>query len=314
MKAAVLREYGVPRLEEFDDPSAKDGVEIVEMLAASLTTLDVRVATGQHPMSPRQLPVVCGVEGVGLTADGRRVYVGAPVPPYGTMAERVPADRSRLIDVPDGLDDAVASALGNAGWAAWLPLSWRAELTPGERVLILGATGVVGRLAVQAARLLGAGRIVAAGRDPDALAEAPGLGADATVRVDSDGDLAAAFHDAAGGPIDVVLDYVGGRPLVAALGAAATGVRIVQVGDAADPQLTMPAPLLRAKGVVLLGFVPRLAGPEALAASYAELAEHVLAGRLRVEVERFPLTEVTAVWHRRSRRRVVLVPPGAALD
>ena len=192
--------------------------------------------------------------------------------------------------------------------------SWRAELTPGERVLILGATGVVGRLAVQAARLLGAGRIVAAGRDPDALAEAPGLGADATVRVDSDGDLAAAFHDAAGGPIDVVLDYVGGRPLVAALGAAATGVRIVQVGDAADPQLTMPAPLLRAKGVVLLGFVPRLAGPEALAASYAELAEHVLAGRLRVEVERFPLTEVAAVWHRRSRRRVVLVPPGAALD
>ena len=312
MKAAVLREYGVPRFEEFDDPPATEGVEIVEMLAASLTTLDVRVAAGEHPMSPSRLPVVCGVEGVGRTGDGRRVYVGAPVAPYGTMAERVPADRSRLIDVPEGLDDAVAAAPGNAGWAAWLPLAWRAALVPGERVLILGATGVVGRLAVQAARLQGAGRVVAAGRDEAALAESVELGADATVRVDAGGDLAAAFEEAAGGPIDIVLDYVGGAPLVAALRAGVTGVRIVQVGDAADPRLSVPAALLRAKGVSLLGFVPRLAGPEAMAASYAELAAHVLAGRLRVEVERFPLAEVATVWHRRSRRRAVLIPPGVA--
>lgn len=311
MKAAVLREYGVPRFEEFDEPSPAEGAEMVELLAASLTTLDVRAAAGGHPMSPRQLPVVCGVEGVGRTADGRRVYVGAPVPPYGTMAQHVPADPSRLFDVPEGLDDAVAAALGNAGWAAWLPLSWRAGLIPGERVLILGATGVVGRLAVQAARLQGAGMVVAAGRDPAALAETTDLGADATVQLDSGDDLTAAFTRAAGGPVDIVLDYVGGQPLAAALGASATGVRMVQVGDAADPQLRVPAALLRAKGVSLFGFVPRLAGPQAMADSYAQLAAHVLAGRLRVEVERHPLAEVAAVWGRRSRRRIVLVPPEA---
>lgn len=311
MKAAVLREYGVPRFEEFDDPPVAGDAEVVEMLAASLTTLDVRVAAGDHPLSPRQLPVVCGVEGVGRTADGRRVYVGAPVGPYGTLAERVPADRSRLIDVPEGLDDAVAAALGNAGWAAWLPLSWRAPLAGGERVLVLGATGVVGRLAVQAARLRGAGRVVAVGRDPAALAEVAELGADATVRLDAGGDLAAAFERAAGGPVDVVLDYVGGEGLVAAVRAGATGVRVVQIGDAAGPRLSLPAPLVRAKGVSLLGFVPRLAGPKLMAAAYAELAALVLAGRLRVEVTRFPLAEVARLWGHRSRRRIVLIPPAA---
>src|SRR5690606_13303810 len=115
----------------------------------------------------------------------------------------------------------------------------------------------------------------------------------------------------AGGPVDVVLDYTGGEALVAAVRAGATGVRIVQVGDAAGPRLTLPAPLLRSKGVSLLGFVPRLAGPGALAASYAELAGHVLAGRLRVEVDRFPLAEVGQLWGHRSRRRIVLVPGSA---
>jgi NADPH2:quinone reductase len=197
--------------------------------------------------------------------------------------------------------------LGNAGWAAWLPLSWRAALRPGERVLILGATGVVGRLAVQAATLLGAGHVTAAGRDPQALEEVRALGADATVRLDAEADLTAAFQRA-GGPADVIVDYTWGGPAEAALRAGATGVRLVQVGDRAGGEITLPAQLMRSKGVSVHGFMPIHADPGLVAAAYRDMAGHVLAGRLRVEVERCPLSDVETAWRRPTRRKLVLLP------
>ncbi|MEO5874994.1 MAG: zinc-binding dehydrogenase, partial [Streptosporangiaceae bacterium] len=228
----------------------------MQVLAATVNAVDKAIASGEHYLSPRELPAVCGIEGVGLLGDGRRVYFGMPVGPHGSMAERTLIDPRRSMPVPDGLDDAVAATLGNAGWAAWLPLSWRAAMRPGEKVLILGATGVVGRLAVQAAALLGAGRVVAAGRDPGALSEVGELGADATVNLAAESDLTEAFLEHMGGPVDVIVDYTWGAPAAAALRAGATGVRLVQVGDRAGQQLTVPAQLMRSLGASIHGFMP----------------------------------------------------------
>jgi NADPH2:quinone reductase len=301
MKAAVLRAHGTPEFADFPEPepAAGSGHEVVQVLAATVNSLDRALASGTHLLSPRQLPAVCGVEGVGLLPGGRRVHFTWPVAPYGSMGERALVDPARTIDVPAGLDDAVASALGHAGWAAWLPLSWRAALEPGERVLILGATGNVGRLAVQAARLLGAGRVVAVGRDAPALAACAALGADEVLHLD---------QVAEAGPADVIVDYLWGAPVRAALQAAAVGVRVVQIGDRADGMLSLPSGLLRGKGASVLGFQAGLAGPDRLAAVYAQLADHVLAGRLTIEAESHPLSEVADRWTRSSRRIPVLHP------
>jgi len=302
VKAAVLRSYGTPEFGEFDEPDAapRDGYgEVVEVLAATVNSVDRALASGAHRLSPTLLPAVCGVEGVGRRTDGRRVHFSWPAAPYGSLAERTLVDPDRLIEVPDGLDDAVAAALGNAGWAAWLPLSWRAGLRPGERVLILGATGVVGRLATQSAKLLGAGQVVAAGRDTRALAEAVALGADAAVHID---DLSEA------GPADVIIDYTWGAPARAALQAAAPGVRLVQIGDRADRRIALSGALLRGKGATIMGFQQNHADRQTVVDAYRQMAEHAMAGRLRLDVERRALSEVAQLWGRGARRELVLIP------
>ena len=209
MHAAVLTEYGTPRYGEFSDPEG----DVAQVLAAGLNGVDLLIATGTHYFSPTELPAVAGIDGVGRTADGRRVYFSRPPAPYGSMAERVLLPPA-VLPVPDGVSDPVAAALGNAGLAAWMPLANSGRLAAGETVLVLGATGVVGRLAVQAARLLGAGTVIAAGRDADRLAELSTLGADRTIALGSD-DLAGDLKQAGG--VDVIVDYLWGEPATTAL-------------------------------------------------------------------------------------------------
>jgi NADPH2:quinone reductase len=302
MHAAILTEYGVPRYGEFPDPEG----DVVDLLAAGLNGVDVLIAAGTHYFSPKELPVVCGVDGVGRTTDGRRVYFSRPSAPYGSMAERVPLP-SVVLPVPDGVSDAVAAALGNAGLAAWMPLANSGRLAAGETVLVLGATGVVGRLAVQAARLLGAGTVIAAGRDADRLAELGALGADHVVALGTD-DLAAAVR-AAGG-VDVIVDYVWGQPAATALTAGKPGVRLVHVGDRAGPEAPVPGALLRSLGATITGFLPVWSGPAAVAAAYRRLCEAAAAGRLDVPTETVPLAEVAQAWARypSTRHKLVLVP------
>ena len=165
MNAAVLNTIGKPpRFEPFPDPVAGDSEVIVHVRAAALKPVDKQLASGSHYASPRELPVVCGADGVGQLDDGTRVFFGGPRRPNGAMAERTVVRRAQCFPVPDGLDDETAAAIPNPGVSAWLSLTHRARLTPGETVLILGATGVTGKLAVQIAKILGAGRVVAAGR------------------------------------------------------------------------------------------------------------------------------------------------------
>ena len=176
------------------------------------------------------------------------------------MAERTVIPVGQAFPVPDSIDDVTAAALMNPGISAWTSLADRAQLQPGQRVLVLGATGVTGRMAVQVARLLGAGTIIAAGRSPDGLARAAQLGADQTIRLD--GDIGEVLATAVGPDgVDAVIDYLWGPPVEALLTAltnrrgpsGARPLRLVQVGDMAGGTITIPSAILRLNNLVILG-------------------------------------------------------------
>ena len=310
MRAAVLREYGVPSPGEFEEPAAADGQAVVEVLAAGLNPVDVAICAGRFYAGKPPLPSVAGREGVG-TLDGGRVYFDAPITPFGSMAERALIDPASTYAVPDGLDEGVAVALGISGLAAWLALTWRAELQPGEHVLVLGASGVLGQIAVQAAKLLGAARVVAAARSAEGLERCLALGADAAVRLGEPDDLPAALREAAEDRIDVVLDPVYGEPFVAAVNAASFGARLVQIGAGAGAEATIPSAPIRGKMLVLMGHTNFAAPPEVKREAYGKLAEAAARGEIVVDVDRIPLDRVAEAWDRLaagSHRKIVLVP------
>jgi len=299
MRAAILHEHGsTPRFGEFDEPAAGPGRVVVDVEAAALHHLDLHKATGTFYTGPPPLPSVVGTDGVGRLADGRRVYFDVIVQPFGSMAERALADADALFDVPDDLDAAVAAALSNTALGAWLALSWRSDLEPGETVLVLGATGAVGGVAVQAAKLLGAGRVVAAARGSERLTGLLDRGADAIVALDSAGDLTAALREAAGGPIDVTIDTLWGEPAVAAMHAAGRGSRHLQVGQIADLDITLPAPTLRSVSLDVRGFSVAHPPVDVKRDAHRRLVEHARRGDIVLDVERIPLGDVGSAWER----------------
>jgi NADPH2:quinone reductase len=264
MKAAVLHTLGkVPRFEEFAEPTPGKDEAVIRVRAASLKAVDRQMAGGSHYASPREFPIVCGTDGVGDLEDGTRVFFGGPRRPYGAMAERTVAPRAFCFPVPAGIDDETAAALPNPGVSAWLSLTHRAKLAAGETVLILGATGVTGQLAVQIAKLLGAKRVIGAGRDARMLGRLTELGADATIQLEQDWNvLKEAFARQAGEQgFDVIIDYVWGRPTEALLAAitksefaaATKEARLVQVGESAGATITLPAAVLRSTALTILG-------------------------------------------------------------
>jgi NADPH:quinone reductase-like Zn-dependent oxidoreductase len=188
-----------PQFEQFPEPIANENEAIVHIRAAALKPVDRQMASGSHYAAFRELPVVCGMDGVGCLDDGRRVFFAGPRPPFGSMAQRTVVSPSRCFPIPDNVDDDIAAAVVNPGLSAWGALAWRAQLTAGETVLILGATGVTGKLAIQTAKLLGAGRVVAAGRNDQVLNKLHDLGADTIIRLDKRGqDLTEALSREAG--------------------------------------------------------------------------------------------------------------------
>lgn len=321
MKAAVVRTLGEPpRYEEFEDPVAGEGEALVRVSAAAITNIARARAAGTHYSRHEVLPAVPGIDGVGRTEDGTRVYLAAPRAPFGTMAEYAPALRARLAPVPDALDDITAAALPNPGVSAWLALSHRARLREGETVLVLGATGVTGRLAVQSAKLQGAGRVVAAGRDPASLARLAELGADATVRIDDPTtDLADALAEATGDAgVDVVIDYLWGAPTEAFVRSVIRGdlspadgaVRLVQVGEMAGAEIRLPAAALRSSGLEIIGLgTGTLPDPKVLGTAFERVIAAASSGDLSIDTEAVPLSDVTEAWDRNGRgTRLVLVP------
>lgn len=304
MKAAVLDSLGsLPRYGDFDDAVAEPGETLVHVTAAAIKPLDRAIAAGTHYGSPKALPVVCGMDGTGTTADGTRVYFWTVRRPFGAMAERAPA--AWTVPLPDDLDAAVAAAVVNPALAAWLPLQWRGRMQPGDTVMVLGATGAAGRMAVKVARLLGAGRVIAAGRRQDVLAS---LDADATVDLAlPEVELAAAFAAEVRDGIGVVVDYVWGRPVEllvstlvkADLGEAASqaNVRLVSVGEMAGRSITLPSAALRGSRLEIVGSGTANFPPvTALQAMIDDILRRAEVGELTMPVERIPLTEVTSAW------------------
>lgn len=307
MRAAILHSVGAePEVGEFDDPVPGDGHVVLDVALAGVNPIDIRLASGQ--LGQPRVPSVVGLESVGTLDDGSRVYCGASVPPFGSWAQRTLIDAARAFPVPDAVDDELALALGISGVAAWLPLEHQAKLRPDESVLVLGATGTVGRIAVQVANLLGAGRVVAAARDAAALAEVEQLGADATV-VLGRGDDADALRQAAGGGFDVVIDPLYGPPFEAALGATRLGARLVTVGESAGPQAVVPFRALQGRTHIAHGN-GHLAF-ELVRDAYAKLSELAAAGRITVAIERFSLDDAAEAWRAQARsphRKLVVEP------
>jgi NADPH2:quinone reductase len=310
LRAAVLHEHGAtPQVDEFDEPREQSGCVLVDVSAAGLHHLDLHKASGGFYTGPPPIPSVVGTDGVGRLPDGTRVYFDESVPPYGSMAERTLVPREALLPVADGVDDEVAAALGNTGLGAWLAVAWRSGLQPGETVLVLGATGAVGSIAVQAARLLGAGRVVAADRPDERLQR---LGADAVVEIDDREDLTERIQEAAQGEVDVTIDMLWGKPALAAMQAAARFARHVEVGNMAAPEITLPAPLIRSVSLDVRGFSVAHPPLELKRDAYLRLTQHAADGDIAVDVHRRPLDDVAEAWDRQRQAaggpKTVLVP------
>ncbi|HET9742205.1 MAG TPA: zinc-binding alcohol dehydrogenase family protein [Terriglobales bacterium] len=305
MFAAVLRHLGEsPRCEPFPDPVAAESEVLVHVHAASLKPVDKMLASGSHYATPKT-PSVCGTDGVGHLSSGQRVFFGGCRPPYGAMAERTVVPAAFTFPIPAGVSDELAAALPNPGISAFLALKSRGKLEPGESVLVLGATGIAGRLAVTIAKLLGAARVVAAGRNRQVLDMLRKQGADATIQLDlSPEELREAFvREAGGSGFQVVLDYVWGKPAEAFFSAATrhefglirSETRFVQVGESAGATISLSAAVLRSAPVTIMG-TAGVPSREVLVAAFDWVMAHAAEGQLQVETKSVRLTEIETAW------------------
>lgn len=262
-----------PEVVELPDA---DGVRIE---AVALNPVDIAVGSGVFYGGHPELPYVPGCEAVGRTEDGTLVYLfgeGRGISQAGFLAERVAVPESLSLPLPEGTDPAVAAALGIAGVAAWVPVAWKARVGPGDRVLVLGGTGAVGRIAAQAATLLGAAKVVAVGRKEL-------------------GRIAEEFGDDG---FTVCIDPVWGEPLAHALAHAARHARIVHIGQSAGPEAPLRSADLRGKELTIMGHSNFAMTKEEHDRAYLELLGHVTAGRIALDVERFPLDRAAEAWER----------------
>lgn len=326
MKAAVIDRLGeVPQCREVPEPAPAAGQEVVRVRAAAIKNIERMLAAGTHYGSSRMaLPGLVGLDAVVELADGRRAYAGA-TPPGGAMGERMLVDPAKMVLVPGGVDDASAAALPNAGVSAWFSLESAGRLQEGQSVLILGATGVTGALAVQLAKhRFAAGHVVAVGRDHDRLTALTQLGADETISVAGGTDrLGAAIARTHGEhPFDVVLDYLWGDPAEQTLRALGGGdlaadyhqTRFVQLGETAGSEIRLPASVLRSAGVQLLGqgggSVPTEAFARIATEILPELFDMLAHETLRIDTTARHLDDVARAWSEGvpSGTRTVLIP------
>jgi NADPH:quinone reductase-like Zn-dependent oxidoreductase len=313
MKAAVVNSFGAPpSFQEFREPEAGDGEAVVTVHAAALSPIVKGLAAGTHYASSGSAGFVPGVDGVGVDGAGRRVYFLFPKAPFGSMAERSLVARPMMVPVPDGLASERAAALATAGLASWIALSRRARLQVGETVLVLGATGASGSMALQTARHLGARKVIAVGRDGTKLGR---LDADVTVALDDDADRALRAQFDQG--VDVVLDFVWGDPAVRVLRAATRGrgsrsgeprLRYVQLGTVAGDEIAIRGDMLRSTGLELLGSGIGSVAVAELVAGAGELLAAAPAAGFHAPFTSLPLSAVATAWSGAPDVRYVLTP------
>lgn len=313
MQAAVVNTLGQPpQYQQFADPEPQDGEALVKVRAAGLHPIVKARASGTHYSSDNVVPMIPGVDGVGTLEDGSRVYFGAARSPFGSMAERTVIRKGMNVPLPDNIDDAQAAAIANPGMSAWVSLSERGKLAAGETVLIMGATGVAGQLAIQVARQLGAKRVIGVGRNVDALAAS---NVDAVIALGQPEDaLRDAFAAEAATGIDVIIDYLWGRPTELLLEGLSKGfrpsathpTRLVEVGESAGSTINLPGSTLRSIDLKILGSGFGSASMAVIFAAIPKLFALAAAGSLKIDIERVPLAEVEAAWNRQDKgRRIV---------
>jgi NADPH:quinone reductase len=323
MRAAVLRRHGEPpQFGSHPVPGRGPGQALIRVTAAPVNPLDLLCASGTSYFGAPALPYVPGTQGVGTVAEGDTAPAGQRVwfscaagmaPGDGSLAEFCVVPETAMLPLPDGVSDDLAAALGLSAVAAWMALSWRGQLRPGEHVLVLGASGNVGQIAVQAARLLGAGRVVAACRDPYGRARARELGADAVADVtgeDTD-TVADRLAQAAGDRVDLVLDPVWGVPAEAALRVLAPNGRLVNLGSSAGARAGFSSATLRSRVLSVLGYTNNALTDEQKTAALAEILAHAADGRITADRETLPLDRAAEGWShcgQAPHRRAVMTP------
>src|SRR5580693_6028955 len=286
MKAAIVREAGkAPVYGDFREPVPGNGEVRVHVTAAALSNVVRSRAAGTHYSSSVDLPFVVGIDGVGRLDDGSRVYFVLPKPPLGSMSERTAVRSGQCVALPDGLDDVTAAAIANPGMSAWAAMKERAKLAAGETVLVNGATGTAGRLAVQIAKYMGAKKVIATGRNIEVLKSLASLGADMAIPLVENGDaMEEAFQEQFAEGIDVVVDYLWGqsaeRLIIAGAkaGREAVPIRFVQVGSASARDITLPSAALRSSAIELMGSGIGSVPVERLLKSIDELMQATLPG------------------------------------
>lgn len=309
MRAAVVRVLGQPpEFGEFPDPEAGSNEVLVSMTASAVNPLTLSRAGGSHYSARTPTPFVAGVDGVGRTSDGTRVYVPATRPPFGTLAERVPSAAAQLVPLPEGLSDTRAAAIAVPGLSCWNPLVHRAPIRPGESVLVLGATGAAGHMAIQIAKHLGARAVVALGRNPEKLATLRAIGADRVISLDQPPETIRSEVRSAARELSVgvVLDYLwgpGAEAVIAGVGGpdgprGPDPVRYVQIGSIAGPTISLDSVILRSSGLEILGSGIGSSTRETLLESLRAVFAAAASAGFRLDTEVRPISEVAAAWGR----------------
>jgi NADPH:quinone reductase-like Zn-dependent oxidoreductase len=319
MHAAVVTSFDEPpRYRQFDTPQPTDDDEtLVDVLAVGLHPRVRSGAAGSHYTSTGTLPMIPGIDAVGRRADGTRIYFVADDHALGTMADKAVVDRRRAIELPDDVDvDKVAAAM-NPAMSAWVALRRRVPLQAGQSVLVLGATGNAGTMAVQVAKRLGAATVVGAGRDPERLAALRSVGADELVALSDDADATAQALGAAAAEVDIVIDYLWGKPteraIMALLTARADRSRAldwIQIGAIAGATIELPSVALRSANLRIQGNGQGAVSTKAYLAELPSLVDEIAAGTIAVHANAVPLADVESAWARPEApgTRTVLVP------
>jgi NADPH:quinone reductase-like Zn-dependent oxidoreductase len=320
MHAALVEDFNSPpHYRETPTPVPSEGEVLLKVRAAALSNLVRGQASGSHYSSVSKLPFIPGNDGVGSTSDGARVYFLSPRARFGSMAEYTVVSPAMTIPVPANMEDPIAAALGNPGLATWGSLLGRAKFEAGEAVLVNGATGIAGKQAIQVAKYLGASRIIATGRNQEALEALSGLGATETISLNQPEEkLLQSFRSAMqGSGVQVVLDYLWGPSAETILKAAAgrgaaegePRIRFVQIGSISGSTITLPAQLLRSSGVELLGSGLGSLSSKAILQSLSTMFAAASKVQFAIDIDPLPLASVEEAWTRKSdERRIVFLP------
>ncbi|HEX4851556.1 MAG TPA: zinc-binding alcohol dehydrogenase family protein, partial [Puia sp.] len=309
----------IPKCADFPDPVAAAGEQIIHVKAAVLENFDKMTAKGIQYASKKMIPVfpaVVGLGGIGTTENGHLVGFRGARPPYGSMAEKTVVRQA--LPIPEGIDPVQASALPAAVLTSYLPLRFTANLRPGETVLINGATGVSGKIAVQIARMMGAKRVVGTGRNERSLNLLRGLGADAVVDLKQPDEkiMSDIKKESADGGIDVIIDFIWGHPaelimqsfVPEELGLPEKRIRYIHVGQKAGSNISLSGEMLRTSGLEIYGAanIPRERIPEAMKQVWQWIRED----KFQIEIERIPLADIESAWMRDDLdgKRIVIIP------